>query len=258
LLKSSLAFILHLNLQAFLIESEMRKLLLFILLSFSLATLAVGYQVQPMIVELSSQGKNSLTTYRLQNPSDATLPVEVEVFKRTFDENQQEVLVPAENDFIVLPPQVEVAAKGYQIFRAKYLGSPDLNQTASYRIVFKQLPLTNENEKSGVKMMFNFATLVFVSPAQVAAKQQSQLKCEQSETCTISISNAGDRVLDLSHFDYHFDQGKTVFSWTQFQGITSGRFIMPGHKVELNLSRILAGKTTQSAKLVNLFDPVDE
>ncbi len=237
--------------------------LLFILISlFSASSFAVGYQVQPMIVELSSYGKGSLTTYRLQNPSDVSLPVEIEVYKRTFDENQQEVLVPAEDDFIVLPPQIEVPAKGYQVFRAKYLGSPDLKQTHSYRIVFKQLPLTNANEKSGVKMLFNFATLVFVSPEAVVAKQKNDLKCEQIDTCTITISNIGDRVLDLSHFDYHFDyhfdQGKVVINWTQFQTITAGRFIMPGHQVKLNLGRLLQGKTTKSAKLVNLFELVND
>lgn len=236
----------------------MRNLLLFMLLFFSIGVGAVGYQVQPMIVELSQQGKNSLVTYRLQNPSDVSLPVEVEVYKRTFDENQQEVLVPAEDDFIVLPPQIEVPAQGYQIFRAKYLGAADLAKTDSYRIVFKQLPLINENEKSGVKMMFNFATLVFVSPPQVAAEQQSQLQCDNSEACTLTISNSGKRVLDLSHFDYHFDNGKTVFNWTRFQTISSGRFIMPGHQMALNLQALLAGKTTSSAQLVNLFKARDE
>jgi len=225
---------------------------------FSAHSSAVGYQVQPMIVELSSYGKGSLTTYRLQNPSDVALPVEIEVFKRTFDDKQQEVLVPAEEDFIVLPPQIEVPAKGYQVFRAKYLGSPDLKQTHSYRIVFKQLPLPNASEKSGVKMLFNFATLVFVSPEAVTAKQKSDLKCEQIDTCTITITNIGDRVLDLSHYDYHFEQGQNVINWTQFQTITAGRFIMPGHQVELNLATLLQGKTTQSAKLVNLFEQVND
>lgn len=236
----------------------MRNVLLFILLFVSLGANAMGYQVQPMIVELSPQGKNSLVTYRLQNPSDASLPVEVEVYKRTFDENQQEVLVPAEDDFIVLPPQVEVPAQGYQIFRAKYLASPELSQTESYRIVFKQLPLAEDNQKSGVKMMFNFATLVFVSPQQGVAKQQSQLQCDNLDTCTLTIRNVGDRVLDLSHFDYHFDDGNTVLNWSKFQSITSGRFIMPGHQVTLNLQAILAGKTTASAKLINLFSPQGE
>ena len=66
----------------------------------------VAYQVQPMMVEITSQGKQSMVTYRLQNPGDAPLPVEVEVYKRTFDENLKEVLVSAEEDFIVLPPQI--------------------------------------------------------------------------------------------------------------------------------------------------------
>lgn len=236
----------------------MLKLLLYISLFFSFGVSAIGYQVQPMIVELDQQGKKSLVTYRLQNPSDIALPVEIEVYKRTFDENQQEILIPAEDDFIVLPPQIEVPPKGYQIFRAKYLGAPELSQTESYRIVFKQLPLSKDNEKSGVKMMFNFATLVFVSPKQVIAKPKSQLQCEKADACTLTIDNVGERVLDLSHFDYHFDDSKTVFNWSLFQSITSGRFIMPGHQVKLNLKALLPGKVATSAKLVNLFPSPSE
>ncbi|MBE0370370.1 fimbria/pilus periplasmic chaperone [Pseudoalteromonas aurantia] len=228
----------------------MRKLLLLLLW---LSTPAMAYQVQPMIVDLASQGKKSLVTYRLQNPRDTALPIEIEVFKRTFDENQKEVLVPAEDDFIVLPPQVEVPAKSYQVFRAKYLGSPELKETNSYRIVFKQLPLPNEDEESGVKMVFNFATLVFVSPDGVNAQQKSTLNCVQLDDCTLTISNEGQRVLNLSHFDYHFHQGKTIVQWAQFQSITPGRFIMPGHKVELDLKPLLGEKPTKSAALINLF-----
>lgn len=235
-------------------NKSIRKLLL-ILCCLSLP--AMAYQVQPMIVELSSQGKKSLVTYRLQNPGTTALPVEVEVYRRTFDENNKEVLVPAEKDFIVLPPQIEVPANGYQVFRAKYLGKPDMSQTDSYRIVFKQLPLGDEKAQSGVKMMFNFATLVFVSPKGVTAKQQSSLKCDDIADCKLTIGNQGKRVLDLSHFDYHFNKGEKVFNWTVFQTITSGRFIMPGHEVVLDLAGLLEGKVTPSAQMINLFEGDD-
>jgi P pilus assembly chaperone PapD len=235
----------------FLVGPQMRKLWL-LLLGFSAPT--VAYQVQPMIVDLASQGKKSLVTYRLQNPSDSPLPIEIEVFKRTFDENQKEVLVSAEEDFLVLPPQIEVPAKGYQVFRAKYLGAADLKQTDSYRIVFKQLPLPNDDEKSGVKMVFNFATLVFVSPDGIKAKQASSVQCSKIEDCKMTIRNEGDRVLDLSTFEYHFHDGNTVINWPQFQSITTGRFIMPGHAMALDLKPLLIDKPTKSAALINLSD----
>ncbi|WP_440056769.1 fimbrial biogenesis chaperone (plasmid) [Pseudoalteromonas sp. T1lg65] len=229
----------------------MRKLLLLLI---CLANPVIAYQVQPMIVDLASHGKKSMVTYRLQNPSDSALPIEIQVFKRTFDDNQKEVLVPAEDDFIVLPPQIEVPAKGYQVFRAKYLGAPELKQSESYRIVFKQLPLPNEDEKSGVKMVFNFATLVFVSPDGIEAQPENTLVCPDLENCLLTIKNIGNRVLDLAQYEYRFHQGKTVFSWTEFQPITSGRFIMPGHSVTLELKTLLTEKPTQSVELINLLN----
>ena len=234
----------------------MLRTLLFILTLFAVS--AHAYQVQPMIAEVSSQGRESLATYRLQNPGNEALPVEVEVFKRTFDEQQKEVLVPAEGDFLVLPPQIEVPANGYQVFRAKYLGKPNLKQTESYRIVFKQLPLADDKAKSGVKMMFNFATLMFVSPKGIVAKQQSELNCAKADDCKLTISNQGKRVLDLSHFDYQFNDGKKVVDWATFQSITSGRFIMPTHQVELDLAPLMEGKTASSLKMINLFESDDK
>ncbi|BBN82561.1 hypothetical protein PA25_25460 [Pseudoalteromonas sp. A25] len=228
----------------------MRKLLLLLCLSLP----AMAYQVQPMIVDLASHGKDSLVTYRLQNPGSSPLPIEIEVYKRTFDDNQKEVLVSAEEDFIVLPPQIEVPANGYQVFRAKYLGAPELAQTHSYRIVFKQLPLPEDEQQSGVKMVFNFATLVFVSPEGVNAVQNTSLNCVQLDDCQLTISNQGKRVLDLSQFEYHFHQGETVVNWAQFQSVTTGRFIMPGHSMSVNLKALLTDKPTKSATLVNLFD----
>ncbi|MFC3030992.1 molecular chaperone [Pseudoalteromonas fenneropenaei] len=227
----------------------MRTLLLVL---FCLSSSVMGYQVQPMIVDLAAQGKKSLVTYRLQNPSDSTLPIEVEVFKRTFDENQKELLVRAEDDFMVLPPQIEVPANGYQVFRAKYLGSPELKQTESYRIVFKQLPLPNQEEQSGVKMVFNFATLVFVSPDGIQAQQKNALQCEKLDDCKLTIRNEGNRVLDLAQFEYHLHEGATVINWTQFQSVTAGRFIMPGHHMTIDLKSLLVDKPTTSAVLINL------
>ncbi|CAH9049391.1 hypothetical protein PSECIP111951_01395 [Pseudoalteromonas holothuriae] len=230
----------------------MRKLLL---LLWCLSAPVMAYQVQPMIVDLAAHGKKSVVTYRLQNQSDSALPIEIEVFKRTFDKDQKEVLVSAEEDFIVLPPQIEVPARGYQVFRAKYLGSPELKQTHSYRIVFKQLPLPNEEEKSGVKMVFNFATLVFVSPNGIQAQQKATLDCSKLVDCNLTIENEGERVLDLSHFEYRFHQQETKVSWTEFQAVTSGRFIMPGHSMIVNLQPLLNGKVTKSATLINLLAP---
>ncbi len=232
----------------------MRNLLFFVLLSIALPSLA--YQVQPMIVEIESAGKKSMITYRLQNPGNTPLPVEVEVMRRTFDESQKEVLVPAEKSFLVLPPQIEVPAGGYQIFRAKYLGSPKLEQTESYRIIFKQLPVSDDKQaQTGVKMMFNFATLVFVTPKGVDAVNVGTLQCQKPEqACYFTIANEGKRVLDLSHFAYHFDDGAKVIEWPELQKISNGRFIMPGHHKKLDLAPLLEGKGVSSVSMVNLFE----
>ena len=156
------------------------------------------------------------------------------------------------------------------MFRAKYLGQPDLKQTSSYRIVFKQLPLSDKKQSTGVKMMFNFATLVFVNPQGVAEKAQSTLNCAQANTadkqpqsqsqsaasCQVVITNKGKKVMDLTRFDYQIElpSGSKTIPWPEFQTVTKGRFIMPEHHVTLDITPLLGGETAKTFTMVDLFN----
>ena len=163
------------------------------------AVLVDAYEVEPMIAEIQATSGNNRVTYRVANPSETTLPLEVEVYKRSFDENQVEQLVETD-DIIVLPPQIEVAAQSYQVFRAQFIGDPRLAETQSYRIVFKQLPLKSEpNGEPEINMVFNFATLLFVNPQQGIEDLQQQLDCDNTDKeCELVLTNNGNQVVNLN------------------------------------------------------------
>lgn len=215
-----------------------------------LSTLSYGYQVQPMVAELQTSGNRSAVTYRVINPGDTPVPIEVEVYKRSFDENQKEILTEAFDDFIVLPPQVDVPANGYQVFRAQFIGDNEFEKTQSYRIIFKQLPIEAEGEESQVNMIFNFATLVFVSQPGAAGELTQNLSCPDKENCTLNIVNDGDSVVNLVQSTMHLnDEMKGEWQWLQNNMPVT--FLMPEHKLEIKLSELVAdGPLPTSAKLV--------
>lgn len=214
------------------------------------STLASGYQVQPMVAELQTAGNRSSVTYRVINPGDAPVPIEVEVYKRSFDENQQEILTEAEDDFIVLPPQVDVPANGYQVFRAQYIGSAEFDKTQSYRIIFKQLPIENDGEESQVNMIFNFATLVFVSQPGSEGQLTQKLNCQSKADCRLNIVNDGNAVVNMVQSSIHLNN-QEAGQWNWLQNNMPVTFLMPDHTLEVKLTDLIAdGPLPTSAKLV--------
>ncbi|BDX05957.1 fimbria/pilus periplasmic chaperone [Planctobacterium marinum] len=201
-----------------------------------------AYQVQPMVAELYTTGNRSAVTYRVINPSDTPVPIEVVVYKRSFDENQKEILTEAEDDFIVLPPQVDVPANGYQVFRAQFLGDSEFDKTQSYRIVFKQLPIEQQGQASQVNMIFNFATLVFVSQPESQGNLTQTLDCPDAENCTLNIVNDGNAVVNLVQSAIHFD-GEQQGDWQWLQNNMPVTFLMPEHKLSINIKTLLSEGT---------------
>jgi len=218
--------------------------------ALSFTSFVSAYQVQPMVAELHTAGNRSSITYRVINPDDVPVPIEVEVMKRSFDENQQEILTEAEDDFIILPPQVDVPANGYQIFRAQYIGETDFTKTQSYRIVFKQLPIEDGSEESQVNMIFNFATLVFVSPPKAEGQLKQTLNCETAETCQLTVINEGDAVMPLLQSKVNIN-GEMQGDWQWLQTKIPVTYLMPEHKIEIKLTDLVTETTLpKSAEMV--------
>lgn len=222
----------------------------FLVAAATLPAMTTAYQVQPMVAELTTAGNKSSITYRVINPSDIPVPIEVEVYKRSFDENQQEILTEAEDDFIVLPPQIDVPANGYQVFRAQYIGESEFEKSQSYRIIFKQLPLENDGQESQVNMIFNFATLVFISQPDASGTLTQKIICDDAGSCTLNIVNTGDAVVNMVQSSIHFD-GEMKADWQWLQNNMPVTFLLPEHVLNINIDELIAeGKPPTLAELV--------
>jgi len=215
------------------------------------AVLVDAYEGEPMIAEIQATSGNNRVTYRVANPSETTLPLEVEVYKRSFDENQVEQLVETD-DIIVLPPQIEVAAQSYQVFRAQFIGDPRLAETQSYRIVFKQLPLKSEpNGEPEINMVFNFATLLFVNPQQGIEDLQQQLDCDNTDKeCELVLTNNGNQVVNLNGSQLIINaNGERAVDWTMYRELLPVSYLMPSHTIRLALASLNEQGRVQDARI---------
>lgn len=223
----------------------MRALLAWVLLWVSWSSHA--FQVEPMIQQLEPFGSNAQTQYRVENSTAEPLALEVVVMARDVLADSEEILTPAEQDFLVMPPQANISPGNFQSFRVRYLGDAPLQEVRSYRIIFKQLPLKYDNENSGVDLLFNFATLVFVSPPDAIQKLDVSI-----EPQGITLRNDGHSLINLNgSLAKLASQSQTSnLPWNEFGALSPANFLIPGQSVIIPFNQEwLDGQTIVSAEL---------
>lgn len=127
-------------------------------------------RVSPMVAELSTTGAGSSARIEVGNVGSAALPFETTITKLTFTDDGQIVETPAEENFLVFPPQGVVPVGGRQMVRLQWVGAPDLDVSEAYYLSVRQLPVSEDATppKSGgaiaVTVLYNMKALVVVAP----------------------------------------------------------------------------------------------
>ncbi|MDV5170401.1 fimbria/pilus periplasmic chaperone [Photobacterium rosenbergii] len=206
----------------------MRLLKAVILLFF--LTPAYGYQVQPMLQELDVAGRGSYGDYLVFNHNNNEVTLEISIFQISFNDEYEEVLIPADDDFLILPPQTVIQPQASQTFRLRYIPNENLTTSTAYRVVFDQVPLdVDEDDQSLVQFMMRFSTIVIVNvpttePLPVVFNQIKQGRPE------ITIKNTGNGVLDLTEWTFNFtiNGENKVYRWLDMESTLNQRYLMPG------------------------------
>jgi fimbrial chaperone protein len=129
-----------------------------------------GLRVQPMSYDLRPSGAGAQQDLRVENTGDTPLPVELRVERREILPDGSERRSPADDAFLLFPPQGLVPPNGFQTFRVRYIGDPAVTRTALYVVTVAQLPVeTGTSGTTGVQFLFNLGTLAAVSPAGAEA-----------------------------------------------------------------------------------------
>ncbi len=187
-----------------------------------------SFQVEPMFQHLSNFGSNAQAEYRVENTGTEPLAIESAAYSREVISDTEENLVPADQDFIIMPPQAIIEPGEYQLFRTRYLGSEKLDESISYRVVFKQLPLKNDADGSGVDLLFNFATLVFVSPENTHVQLHTAV-----DGTSISITNTGNGVANLNNSNMTIigSDDQQLLPWNDYSSISPASYLLPNQTI---------------------------
>ena len=130
-------------------------------LSFALPAHAMS--VTPIVLDMTTTpGKAQQIT--VVNDAAKPLPVEIVVSRIELDEKGEMSAKLAGDDFLVFPPQALVPAGATQNFRIQWVGDPQIPASQSYVFSVNQVPVKMPEGKSGVQVVFNFATIVNIAP----------------------------------------------------------------------------------------------
>lgn len=152
---------------------------LIIVFIFNSFQYSFAYEFAPIVAELAPKGPGSVKTFVARNTNQDAVALQVEVFRRTADENGEEVQEAEYDDFIVSPPQMVLAPGQSQAVRVRWIGTSDIRTEQAYRIVVKQLPINysklNDGDKSvTLSIGYEYQVALYVVPAK--AKPSAVIK----------------------------------------------------------------------------------
>ena len=157
--------------------AAMRSLTVAFLALVIAATPVSAMRVSPMVSELQASGAGAVARIEVGNVTNKALPFETRITRIDFDANGNLVETPADEDFIVFPPQGLVPVSGRQVVRVQWVGRPDIANSQAYYVWIRQLPVETDPQKIDgtetsvtINVLYTMKSLVVVAPAGAEPK----------------------------------------------------------------------------------------
>jgi len=137
-----------------------------------------AFKIEPISRTFTPSGSNATQSYELISNKSEPEAVEMSVVKRSIDLDGKESYEPADDDFLIYPPQVILKPNTRQAVRVTWLGDPTLQQEIAYRLVTRQVPINLKKPEIGkpngtmgkVEVLLTYMGSLYVRPTDVQAK----------------------------------------------------------------------------------------
>ena len=195
-------------------------------------------RVQPMQLEMKPIGRNSAASVNVVNNGTQQLPVEAYVSQRTIGPDGAEVLTPADDKFLVFPPQAAIGPGATQVFRVQWLGEPDLAQSEAFYVTLKQIPVALDADESGVQIAYAFAVATHVTPEGAAPALAVRAATPTKDGLRLTVANDGNAYTYLSRALIHArgaDGSRADFDGEDVRKVMESPLLLPGSTREVTL-----------------------
>lgn len=165
-----------------------------------------AFDVVPTVSVLELPEAAAGRTLVVRNPRTVDLPVAFEVFERTVAEDGSETYTPADNSFLVFPPQAVVKAGGTQAVRVRWIGETP-PRSRSFTLYAAEIPVDLSGaETTTVQTVMRMGASVHVTPK--AARPRPVLAASapapDEEGVRVTVTNEGDRFYYIDQLTLEF------------------------------------------------------
>lgn len=126
-------------------------------------------RVTPMVAEMEPSGTGSTIRIQVTNDEDRQVPFEITMHRGMISETGEVILEPADDRFVVFPPQTVLEPRSQQVFRIQHIPDPDITQSEVYYASISQLPVALAPDDSRIQMLMRFNVLINVVPSNTSA-----------------------------------------------------------------------------------------
>lgn len=151
--------------------SKLRMGVVLLFLGIIASTSALAMRVAPMVSELTTSGAGAVARIEVGNVGSNALPFETSITRIDFDEAGKLIETPADEDFIVFPPQGLVPVSGRQVVRVQWIGPADIPTSQAYYLSVRQLPVETDpskipdsNASVAIDILYTMKSLIVVAP----------------------------------------------------------------------------------------------
>jgi fimbrial chaperone protein len=189
-------------------------------------------RVNPLIVYMNPTAQGSSSVVQLTNVTDADLPVDVSVVKRTIVDGL-EVDTPADDDFIVFPPQMIIRPGQTQALRIQWIVGAVPATSESYYVYVTQVPAALQPGMSGVKVSYRFGVSVHMVPPNTrpdlhVVSIRPMTNAQNVAGFELALRNDGNRFARMS--EHEMTMGTKTWSREDLRTAIGIGFMLPGQQ----------------------------
>jgi len=139
---------------------------------------SLAFQIVPISRTFAPAGAGATQSYELVGDKSETQAVEISVVKRDMDLDGKETYKPADDDFLIYPPQIILKPGTSQTVRVTWVGDVTPAQELSYRLVAQQVPINLKKPEVSkpkpttgkVEILLSYMGSLYIRPADLQPK----------------------------------------------------------------------------------------
>ena len=154
---------------------------------------ANALQMNPLSLTLKPSGGGAKQSVTVSNESNEPIAVQFSVMTRQ-QLNNKEIRKPADNDFMIYPPQMIIPARSTQKVRVEWLGAGQLPREKAYRLIAEQVYVSLDNKnQTGVKMLMTLVGALYVQPNGMKSNLDVTSVKRHGNQLAVTVANSGNR-----------------------------------------------------------------